>query len=411
MDTAKRTHRTWRTGAAALLIGAVTLPGLAGSQAAAAPNPLQRSLDAVHAAGMPGVYAAARDGEQTWKGAAGVADTRAKTPVGADFRHRVGSVTKSLTATAVLQQVATGRIDLDAPIGRYLPDVVPGERGREITVRMLLNHTSGINDYDDAVFASLAHGSTADIERYRFHTFRPEDLVRIAMKRPPTNAPGARWAYSNTNYILAGLLLEKVTGQRAEAYITTHVIRPAGMRHTTLPGTNPYISGPHSKAYYPLYGLADPPGEYSVYNMSWGFTAGETISTMEDLNAFYRALLGGHLLPARELAEMKHTVPMADAAGHHTGDYGLGIFTVELPGCGRVWGHDGGVFGMETMALSSEDGRHQIAYGMNETTYQHLNADGTLDPSPIDSAAWSIVTTALCPSAGAKASHPPLNGL
>ena len=397
------TRRALRAAAGALLLSVLAGPHATAAPGGLDPARLRHSLDAVHAAGMPGVYAAVRDGRQAWKGASGVADTRTNRPVGPDFRHRVGSVTKSLTATAVLQQVAAGRIDLDAPIGRYLPALVPGERGRTVTVRMLLNHTSGINDYDDAVFGSLARGSLADLERYRFHTFRPEDLVRVALKRPPTNAPGAKWSYANTNYILAGLLLEKVTGQSAEDYITDHVIRPAGMRDTYLPRTNPYISGPHSKAYYPLYGLARPPGEYSVYNMSWGFTAGETISTMSDLDSFYRALLGGRLLPARELAEMKHTVPMAGGSGA----YGLGIVALDVPGCGRLWGHDGGVFGMETMALSSEDGARQVAYGMNESTYQKLGPDGVPQPSPIDAAAWTFVTTALCP-AGTRTKRPPM---
>jgi D-alanyl-D-alanine carboxypeptidase len=404
----KKWRRTWRTYVGAVLMSGLALPALTSSPAVAATAGLQRSLDAVHAAGMPGVYAAVRDGGRTWKGASGVADTSTGRPVTPDSRHRIGSITKTLTATAVLQQVAQGRIALDAPIGRYLPDLVPGERGRQITVRMLLNHTSGINDYDDAVFASLGQGSTADLDRYRFHTFRPEELVRIGMNRPATNEPGAKWAYSNTNYVLAGLLLEKVTGRPAATYITEHVIRPAGMRHTYFPGTNPYIAGPHSKAYYPLYGLVDPPGEYSVYNMSWASTAGEVVSTMADLDAFYAALLGGRLVPAAELAEMERTVPMLDASGAHVGDYGLALFRLDLP-CGRVWGHDGAVFGMETMALSSADGRRQLAYGLNESTYQHLKADGTLEESPIDDALRAFILGAMCPGGSSGTSAHPLH--
>ncbi|WP_345152003.1 serine hydrolase domain-containing protein [Nonomuraea rubra] len=211
----------------------------------------------------------------------------------------------------MLQQVARGTVELDAPISRYLPDVVPGERGERITVRMLLNHTSHIADHVGPAFPSLLQGSAQSLDDNRFRVFTREELVRLGLDAAPTGEPGATpGSYSNTNYLIAGLLLEKVTGQGAEEYITRNVIRKAGLRHTSFPRT-PHIPGPHSKAYESLYGWVDPPRDYSVYSPTWITTAGSMVSTMDDLNRFYRALLRGELIGAAELAEMKRTVPRA----------------------------------------------------------------------------------------------------
>jgi D-alanyl-D-alanine carboxypeptidase len=109
---------------------------------------LQQLLDALHAAGMPGTFAQVRAGHRTWNLAAGVADVGTGRPVRPWFRHRVGSITKTFVATTVLQLTGERRVRLDAPIARYLPGVLPGELGRQVTVRMLLNHTSGLGDYD-----------------------------------------------------------------------------------------------------------------------------------------------------------------------------------------------------------------------------------------------------------------------
>ena len=145
--------------------------------------------------------------------------------------------------------MARGTIELDAPVARYLPDLVPGERGRQITVRMLLNHTSHIGDYIGGAFPSLLEGSTASLDDHRFRTIKPEKLVELGLAATPTGTPGiAPGSYSNTNYIVAGLLLEKVTGIKAETYVTRNVIRKAGLHHTSFPST-PHIPGPHSKAY------------------------------------------------------------------------------------------------------------------------------------------------------------------
>ncbi|WP_406509870.1 serine hydrolase domain-containing protein [Streptomyces sp. NBC_00212] len=355
---------------------------------------LGAALDAVHAAGMYGVNTEVRDGSQEWQGATGLADVGAGRPMRPQLQHRVGSVTKAFTSVAVLQQVAEGRIDLDAPIGRYLPDTVPGERGQAITVRMLLNHTSGIGDYIPGAFPSLLEKSTKSLDDNRFRHFRPEELARLGVEAEPTGKPGEKWSYSNTNYIIAGMLIQKVTGEDPEAYITREVIQKAGLRNTYFP-RSPYISGPHPKMYESFYGLIDPPRDYSVYDMSWGGTAGALVSTTGDLDDFYRKLLRGHLLPAAQLHQMQTTVPVLGENGEVVMGYGLGVAAVDLP-CGRFWGHDGAVFGAGTSVLSSPDGKRQMATAYNLMKYQKLDKDGKVEPSPIDAALDGFYLQALC---------------
>ncbi|MEU6106770.1 serine hydrolase domain-containing protein, partial [Streptomyces flaveolus] len=124
---------------------------------------LDSAIEEVHRAGMPGLFAEVRDGDEVWRGGAGVADVITGRPVTADMRHRVGSITKTFTAAAVLQQVESGQVDLDTPIGRYLPKLVPGQRGDAITVRMLINHTSGLAEYLWYAYPSLkAYPALAD---------------------------------------------------------------------------------------------------------------------------------------------------------------------------------------------------------------------------------------------------------
>src|SRR3954454_3564468 len=157
---------------------------------------LDAALENVHRAGMPGLFAEVRAGEQVWRGAAGVADAGTGGPVTADMRHRVGSITKTFTAAAVLQQVERGQIGLDSPIGRYLPRLVPGERGDPITVRMLINHTSGLAEYLPYAFPSLkAFPSLADttpesLDDNRLMRFHPIELIEMGVTAPAVGNPG-----------------------------------------------------------------------------------------------------------------------------------------------------------------------------------------------------------------------------
>lgn len=365
---------------------------------ALSPTSLQTSLQAVHDAGVPGLYAQVRDGRETWQGAAGVADVETGRPVHAGMLHRVGSLTKTFTAAAVLHQVEQGRVRLDAPIGGYLPELVPGGRGRTVTVRMLLNHTSGIADYLPSAFPSLgAYPSLPDLspeslDDNRFRRFRPEELIAMGLDAPPTEAPGGTpGRYSNTNYLLLGALLETVTGTGHQEHITRQIIQPAGLQHTAFPD-GPQIHGDHSRRYEAFFGLIDPPRDYSVYDMSWVGPAAALVSTVADLNRFYGRLLAGEVVRSSSLEQMRQVVPVIAQDGQLI-EYGLGLHRVEIPGCGTFWGSDGTVWGAYTLSLTRDDGGRQLTVATNLVRWNRLDASGTPQPHPIDTALAAFAGT------------------
>lgn len=394
------------TAALALTLGALPAQAAEGTRApgtttAARPTPaldreaLRSSLDAFRDAGMYGAFSSVRDGSERWRGATGVADTTTGRPMAPGFEHRIGSISKTFTAVAVLREVERGRIDLDAPVGRYLPGLVTGERAEQVTVRMLLNHTSGIADYVLPAFPGLLQDPGAVLDRNRLRHIEPEELARLGLAAPPAQKRGT-FGYANTNYVLAGLILEKVTGQDAEAYITRHVIRPAGLRHTYYP-SSPVIKGPHARMYESFYGLIDPPRDYSTYDMSWASTAGAMVSTTDDLDTFYRKLLGGRLLGPAALREMKATVPAYETQPGEEAlmRYGLGLYTLRMPSGNWYWGHDGAVFGAGTWSLSTEDGRRQASVAYNLMKYQRFDEQGRPLPDAITPALYAHMDGAL----------------
>ncbi|WP_396452878.1 serine hydrolase domain-containing protein [Actinomadura sp.] len=356
------------------------------------PVKLRATLDATRDAGMYGLFSEARDGRTAWDGASGAADVRTGRPVTPGMRQRVGGITESFVAAAILQQVEKGQISLDASVSQYLPGLIPGRLGQQITVRMLLNHTSGIGDYVITAFPSLKELSPKSLDEFRFRGVPPERLIQWGLSAPRTGMPGERWSHSNTDYVIAGRLLEKVTGTSAEQYITRHVIRKAGLRHTYFPDS-PWVVGPHPRMYESLYQHVKPPRDYSVFDMSWAWTAGALVSTMDDLNRFYRGLLTGRIVGEDALSQMKRTVPVKDADGDVLMNYGLGLYSLDLP-CGTFWGHDGAVFGAGTQSLTSAGGARQVSVALNLTNYRQPDANGT--PVPIDSALAAHVVEALC---------------
>jgi D-alanyl-D-alanine carboxypeptidase len=350
-----------KTGAAAAFAvtgGTVLTAGTATAAPAAAagrPDPaaLQDVVNELGASGASGVLVEARDRDWTWRGAAGVAELGTNRPVQPRGRFRVGSVTKSFVATVALQLVAERRLGLDDAVERYLPGLVPGGAG--ITVRQLLQHTSGLYDYTDAL---LGGATVPDILRLRNRSWSPRELLAYALPEPPLFPPGTGWSYSNTNYILVGLLIERVTGRPYGAEVTRRIIRPLGLHQTEVPGRDPDIDGPHSHGYLPLERDGEiVPVDVTRFNPSIAWAAGEILSSAADLNRFYGALVRGRLLPAPLLAQMQST----------TGEeqYGLGLFSLVLP-CGEVlWGHTGGIFGYETFAMGTADGRRQLTLSAN----------------------------------------------
>ncbi|MFD9824724.1 serine hydrolase domain-containing protein [Streptomyces violascens] len=310
---------------------------------------IQQSLNTlVKTNGFPAALAAIQDRKgHTRNYTAGVADltTRAKVPV--DGQVRIGSNTKTFTAVVVLQLVGEGKIGLDTPIDTYLPGLVHGDGidGSHITVRQVLQQTSGLPSYtnDD------------DLEpRY----YEPRDLLDRALKhKADFTPPGAKWKYSNTNYVVAGLIVQRVTGRPLAAEIDRRIIKKIGLRHTYFPAPgDPTIREPHPKGY-----AQDAPGgrlsDITEMDPSWAWAAGQLISTNSDLNRFFSALLeNGRLLPEAQLKEMRTTVP-AGAPFAPNARYGLGLLSTPLSCGGAYWGHGGSFPGYETRGGATDQGR------------------------------------------------------
>ncbi|MGW7084709.1 serine hydrolase domain-containing protein [Streptomyces sp. NPDC054871] len=331
----------------------MTMGALAPPAASAAPRPdtVQQGVDSlVRSAGLPAALASAQDREgRTRTYTAGVGDLATGAKVPRDGRVRIGSNTKTFTAVVVLQLVGEGKIRLDAPVETYLPGLVRGDGidGRRIKVRQLLQQNSGLPNYSNYL---------GDEVRY----FEPRELLDIALRHKADFEPGKKWAYSNTNYVLAGLIAEKVTGRPLAEEMDRRIIKRIGLRHTYFPAPgDATIRGPHPHGYY--RDSADAPlQDVTEIDPSWGWAAGALVSTNSDLNRFYSALLSdrGRLLAPAQLAEMRgSTLPAEDTFGPGA-RYGLGIVSKPLPcGDGLYWGHGGSFPGYETRGGATDDGR------------------------------------------------------
>jgi len=333
--------------------------------------------------GATGALAEVRDAHGPAVQASGVADVRTGAPPRARDRVRIFSNTKAFVATVVLQLAAEGRVGLDAPVERYLPGLLRanGNDGRDITVRQLLQHTAGLPDFDSAVFEPggyLAH-------RLDHHT--PEELVRAGTAKPRLSAPGAEFHYSTTGYVVAGLLIERVTGRPYAEEVTRRIIAPLRLTGTSVPGDSPAIAGPHLRGYAHLdaTGTISDTGrriDVTPLNPSLVWAGGAMISTVADLNTFFAALLGGHLLPAGQLAAMTATVPSDLVPGS---GYGLGLLRVPLSCGGVYWGHGGDGLGYQT--------RGGVTTGGRAVSLVHTSSPSTREQF---TGALRAVDTALC---------------
>ncbi|WP_435854634.1 serine hydrolase domain-containing protein [Streptomyces triculaminicus] len=334
--------------AVAVAVGVMTMGALAPPAAFAAsrPDTVQQGLDRlVRADGVPAALASVKDLEgRTRTYTAGVGDlaTGAKVPV--DGQVRIGSNTKTFTAVVVLQLVGEGKIGLDAFVDTYLPGLVRGEGidGRRITVRQLLQHTSGLPNYSEYLGDDIRH-------------YEPGELLDIAFQHKADFDPGKGWKYSNTNYVLAGLIVQKVTGRPIAEEIDQRIIKHLGLRHTYFPAPgDATIREPHPKGYYQESAGA-PLRDITEMDHSWAWAAGQMISTDSDLNRFFGALLAGRLLQPAQLAQMRTTVP-AEYLGSGA-RYGLGLVSRPLSCGGVYWGHGGSIPGYETRGGATDKGR------------------------------------------------------
>jgi D-alanyl-D-alanine carboxypeptidase len=353
----------------ALALSAVALAGPATAAEPAGKDQdhtaTRKAIQAAVDIGVPGVTATVKDGRSTWSTAAGVGNLRTGKPRSADDRYRVGSITKTFVSTVILQLEAEGRLSLDDTVATWLPGVVEGNGhdGTKVTLRELLNHTSGIFNYTADDDFGTAYFTKDGFFQHRYDTKSAADLVAIAMTHKPDFAPGTSWNYSNTNYVLAGMVIEKVTGHSYETEIRHRIINPLHLKATSLPGTRVTVPQPSGHAYSKLARTPTGP-TYDVTNLnpSIASSAGSLISDSSDLDRFYGALLRGELLPPKQLKEMKTTVATGEGGGTR---YGLGLADVTLP-CGvHVWGHDGGIHGSSSVAVTTADGRHSLAFNFN----------------------------------------------
>ncbi|MEV6400759.1 serine hydrolase domain-containing protein [Streptomyces sp. NPDC051907] len=324
----------------------------------------QRAVDALHTkGGMPGVAAEASTRAGRWFGSAGFADTDKQRGRTADDRIRAGSITKSFVAVVLLQLEAEKRLSLDDSVERWLPGVVQGNGndGSKITVRQLLNQTSGVPDsVSTPEWREYMNGPGFLAHRYETRT--PQQIVDMALKYKPDFEPGKGWNYSNTNFVLAGMIIEKVTGSPYAKEAEKRIVDRLRLTHTTFPGVDPTMPAPHPIGYSKLYAPNPGPEIYDAteYNPSWSGATGEVISTTGDLNRFYSALMKGALLPPAQQKELLTTVPTGSFF-----DYGLGLIVRTLT-CGeKVYGHDGIVWGSLTSAATTADGRHSLAFQLN----------------------------------------------
>ncbi|MGW7203125.1 serine hydrolase domain-containing protein [Streptomyces sp. NPDC054837] len=320
---------------------------------------LQDSVDAIHRTGTVGVVAQSTGPRGKRHATAGVADTATGRPAGVRDRFRIASTTKTFVATVMLQLVGERRLSLDDSVERWLPGVVSGNGidGGDITVRQLLNHTSGLFNYT-ADFPAIT--SREGFEADRYTTWTDEQLIKIAMRHAPDFEPGAKWAYSNTNYILAGMIIEKVTGRSWQQEVTRRIVRPLGLRDTLAPDAQSRIPGPHLRG-YSGFGEPGPAIDVTDFNPTAAGAAGAMISTTGDVSRFFSALLGGRLLHPAQLAEMKTTVRAAELDPVWPGArYGLGLMEIPLSCGGVYYSHAGDLAGYTTRDGVSADGRRVV---------------------------------------------------
>ena len=297
--------------------------------------------------GAPGAVVYVRTPSGARAGVAGYANRSAHVSMRASDRYRIASVTKAFVSVVTLQLEAEGKLDIDDPVAKYLPGVVPN--GSAISLRELMNHTSGLFNYtDDAAFVSDPITSFS-------RPWTPQELLALAFAHPPNFAPGTNWSYSNTNYIVLGLVVEAVTGKPLGQVLQERIFTPLALTSTSFPLT--IALAPDF-----VHGYVRLPGAALIdisagLDPTWGWAAGAIVSNARDVTAFYRGLFTRKLLPAAQLDELETATPTA-------GTYGLGIVNTS-PACGRAFTHEGDFLGWQNIAYSTANGRRQAVVMVN----------------------------------------------
>ncbi|MCL8017028.1 serine hydrolase [Streptomyces sp. AS02] len=374
------------TAVAAALVSLVAVPAHAAhtaplepgatrgdASARALPKPdvtgLWTVLRTVRRQGAPGAMARLDDHGAVHWAATGIADRGTGRTIGNTDRFRIGSVTKIFSAVVLLQLADEKKLRLDAPVNRYLPGLLPDDR---ITVRHVLSHRSGLHDYTNEMFARTVPG----FEAVRTKVFTYRQLVERSLSKPRTTRPGGAYSYSNTNFVVAGMLIEKLTGHTVRTEYKNRIIDPLELRDTFYlhPGTK--IPGRHARGYLTPDTAGAALVDSTEQTVSWAQSAGAVISSTRDLNTFLSALLGGRLTSRAQLDQMQRWVPSGTNQ-----QYGLGLRRRHLS-CGiSVYGHTGAVQGYYTYAFASKDGRRSLAALANTSNNGtvHNSMLGTLE--------------------------------
>ena len=343
----------------AILVAAVTGAGCGGSASGSGDSAnlpeqtLQADLDQMVDEGVPGGILLVRDGDEEVAIAGGKADLKSGEPMNADLKYRIGSETKSMVSTVAFQLAEEDTLSLSQSVDHWLPGLV--EYGKDVTIHDLLTHSSGIPDYlaSDKPLAPYVAG---DFE----HVWTPKQLVDIALEKPQAFEAGTKVAYSNTNYTLLGMIIEKATGNDLGTELTNRIFEPLGLDDTSFPA-DPAITGPHAHGYLKAPGQDDLDVTGVSPSVYWG--AGNVISTATDIADFYVALLDGDLLSEDSLAEM-------ETVNEEHGDLGMAAGLMRNKNdCGSSWGHDGAVAGYDSVAFRTDDGRTVIAMA-NSLTFE-----------------------------------------
>ncbi len=315
---------------------------------------------------VPGIVALVRRGSETKTLTYGVADVPTKEPMTQDHRFRIGSITKSMVATVVLQLVDEGELSLTDTVGPLLPGLLP--KGGSITMEQLLSHSSGLPNYIDV----------ANVRHLYYSSNEPAELVAHVSGLPLDFAPGTSAAYSNTNYIVLGMVIEKVTGMSLEDTLETRIFEPLSMTDTSLRAGDS-LKGPIARGF-------EDGDDVTSADPSWIWAAGGIVSTADDVSLFFLALLDARLTSPESLKQM---LAPRDAVVPAGGPYGLGIERMETD-CGTAYGHHGSVPGYTADAWTMPGKDRQVVVLVNTSD---LAVSGVADPA---------LNLGLCPEEGAR---------
>lgn len=388
----------------AVVAVAVGLAG-AGGAAVAVADPagpdekfLDRKLSALSQVADAPAVAEVRSGDEVWSGAEGARVDGGDEAARPDDHVRIGSLTKSMISVVVLQLEQEGKLKLDDSVQELIPGVLPYED--PITVRQLLNHTSGVPDYFVDLYPSLAEGSADDVEANKLDQYTPAEIIDLATQRPLDFAPGAEYRYSNTGYFTLGVLIEQLTDDTVQQQVSQRVLEPVGLAETTLPEQGTGIAGDHLNAYLDV---GAEPGRERIdtteFEPSQFWAAGVAQSNQDDVNKLYRALFDGTLLDEDQLEQMREFTEQSQDS------YGLGLVAIQIE-CpavpdGVAMGHTGGTLGHSTYSFHSPDGHTQVSFT--------LGSDPQLMPAeasePVSDAVVDLIVAGLCGDTGAKYSH------